>query len=51
MGQDHFRQNSMRPRARPARSKVPGLPQYTFSSSAKPPRTFTDSPCNCGSTR
>ena len=41
----------MRPRARPATSRIPGLPRYTFTSSALSPRTFTDSPRNCGSRR
>ena len=50
-GKDHFCQDSMRPRARPATSRIPGLPRYTFTSSAPPPRTFTDSPRNCGSSR
>ena len=50
-GKDHFCQDSMRPRARPARSRILGLPRYTFTSSAPPPRTFTDSPRNCGSRR
>ncbi len=26
-GKDHFCQNSMRPRARPATSRIPGLPR------------------------
>ena len=47
----HFCQDSMRPRARPATSRIPGLPRYTFTSSAWPPRIFTDSPRNCGSNR
>jgi hypothetical protein len=50
-GKDHFCQDSIRPRARPATSRIPGLPRYTFTSSAPPPRTFTDSPPNCGSSR
>ena len=50
-GKDHFCQDSMRPRARPATSRIPGLPRYTFTSSAPPPRTFTDSPRNGGSSR
>ena len=50
-GKDHFCQASRRPRARPATSRIPGLPWYTFTSSAPPPRTFTDSPRNCGSRR
>ena len=50
-GNDHFCQDSMRPRARPATSRIPGLPRYAFTSSALPPRTFTDSPRNCGSSR
>jgi hypothetical protein len=37
--------------ARPATSRIPGLPRYAFTSSAVPPRTFTDSPGNCGSRR
>ena len=48
-GKDHFCQDSIRPRARPATSRIPGLPRYAFTSSASPPRTFTDSPRNCGS--
>jgi hypothetical protein len=51
MGKDHFCQTCMRPRARPATSRIPGLPRYTFTSSATPPRTLTDSPRNCGSSR
>jgi hypothetical protein len=47
---DHFCQASMRPRARPGTSRIPGLPRYAFTSSA-PPRTFTESPRNCGSSR
>ena len=50
-GKDHFCQDSMRPRARPGTSRIPGLPRYAFTSSAPPPRTFTDSPGNCGSSR
>jgi hypothetical protein len=50
-GKDHFCQDSMRPRARPGTSRIPGLPRYAFTSSAPPPRTFTDSPRNCGSRR
>jgi hypothetical protein len=40
-----------RPRARPATARIPGLLRHTFTSSALPPRTFTDSPGNCGSRR
>ena len=47
-GKDHFCQASMRPRARLATSRIPRLPRYTFTSSAPPPRTFTDSPGNGG---
>ena len=43
-GKDHFCQDSIRPRARPATSRIPGLPRYALTSSAAPPRTFTDSP-------
>ena len=50
-GKDHFCQDSRRPRARPGTSRIPGLPRYAFTSSAPPPRTFTDSPRNCGSSR
>ena len=50
-GNDHFCQNSRRPRARPATSRIPGVPWYTFTSSAPPPRTFTDNPGNRGSSR
>ena len=50
-GKDHFCQDCRWPRARPATSRIPGLPRYTFTSSAPPPRTFTDSPGNCGSSR
>jgi hypothetical protein len=50
-GNDHFSQDSSRPRARPATSSSPGLPRYIFTSSARPPRTFTDSPGSCGSSR
>ena len=35
----------------PATSRIPGLPRYTFTSSAPPPRTFTDSSRNGGSRR
>ena len=50
-GKDHFCQDSRRPRARPATSRIPGLPRYAFTSSARPPRSFTDSPRNRGSSR
>ena len=50
-GKDHFCQDSRRPLARPATWRIPGLPRYTFTSSAPPPRTFTDSPRNRGSSR
>jgi hypothetical protein len=48
---DHFCQASMRPWARPATSRIPGLPRYTFTSNAAPPRIFTDSPRNGGSSK
>jgi len=51
MGKDHFCQASMRPRARPATARIPGLPRYLFTSSAALPRIFTDSPRNWGSSR
>jgi hypothetical protein len=41
----------MRPWARPATSRIPGLPRYTFTSNAAPPRIFTDSPRNGGSSK
>jgi hypothetical protein len=50
-GNDHFCQDCICPRARPATSSIPGLPRDTFTSSALPPRTFTDSPGNGGSSR
>jgi hypothetical protein len=50
-GKDHLCQDSIRPRARPATSRMPGLPRYAFTSSAPPPRTFTDNPGNGGSSR
>ena len=34
----------MCPWARPATSRIPGLPRYAFTSSTPPPRIFTDSP-------
>jgi len=51
VGKDHFCQDSRRPQARPATSRRPGLPRYAFTSSARPARTFTDSPGKCGSRR
>ena len=30
-GKDHFCQDWMRPRARPATARIPGLPRYTFA--------------------
>src|SRR6266566_5455088 len=41
----------MRPRARPARSRIPGLPRYTFTCSAAAPRTFTAGERSRGATR
>ena len=50
-GKDHFCQDSRRPRARPATSRIPRLPWYILTSSALPPRIFTESPGNRGSSR
>ena len=49
-GKDHFCQDSIRPRARPATSKIPGLPPKDLTS-RPPPRTFTDNPGRCGCRR
>ena len=43
-GSDHFRQESIRPRARPGTCSTPGLPSWTLTSNRRPPGTSLRGP-------